>query len=89
MGEWFSREELKRTHYQKGHVSVWPFVLSATGVVGPAAKALIDAATFQRHPEDAAAQASFRSHMLHRISVILVQHGSRMASTCIGRTPCG
>jgi hypothetical protein len=83
-----TREELKRTHYQKGHVSVWPFVLSASGVLGPAAKALLDAATFQRHPEDAAAQASFRAHLLHRISVILVQHSSRMASTAIGRTPC-
>ena len=83
-----AREGEKRSHYQKGHVTVWPFVISAVGVVGPAAKALIDAITFQRHPGDAVAQATFRSHLLHRISVILVQHGSRMASSRLGRSPC-
>ena len=71
-------EKTKRRKYIRGGVAVFPFVLSAQGVVGPAARALLDVvvSNFSSAPSE---QAIFRSALYRRLSVCLIQFAHRMS----------
>ena len=83
------KESDKRSFYLKDNLAVIPFVLSAQGAVAPAARALIDIVAAQHSPSSVPEQVTFRSHLMHRLSIILIQHACRMGANRVSLTHMG
>jgi hypothetical protein len=79
----------KRAHYAKVHQSVLPVTITANGILSASARAAINSLAVQAHPTSTTEQVKFRDKLLHRISVALIQHASRMGSLCADRALSG
>ena len=73
-------ERKKRSHYARANTTVIPFVLSAQGVVGPAARHIFDAIAMRYSLLDVQEQVKYRSLLFHRLSVALIQFACRMGA---------
>jgi hypothetical protein len=82
-------EDKKRTKYAKAGASVFPFIITANGAVGPSARAAIDGIAISFNSSNVLEQARFRERLMNRLSVALAQFGSRMGSLCVSQSPVG
>jgi hypothetical protein len=78
-------EASKRAHYAQVHQSVIPVVITANGVLSASTRAVINSIAVQSNPTSSTEQVKFRDRLLHRLSVALIQHASRMGSLCADR----
>jgi hypothetical protein len=82
-------EKRKRDHYAKVDQSVYPFIISANGTLSSSSRTAIENIAVQFSAHNIMEQVRFRDSIIHRLSVALIQHASRMGTLCSAHTLLG